>query len=237
MTDMTSDIRRVPMLVHMDDPGAATKAAAALRAGQVVAIPTDTVYGLAAAIDQPRAIDRLYSLKGRPISKAVPILLSDADQLDRVTSRLSPLAAALAARYWPGALTLVIPTISDLPESLTSTASDGTRTIAVRVPDHDLARQFIAAAGGAIAVTSANRSGDDPALDAGQVMRMGPLAPDLVVDGGPVRGKTPSTIVLVLPALVSILREGAISVAEVEHTVVEACGRGSRVGPVPILTV
>jgi L-threonylcarbamoyladenylate synthase len=195
-------------------PDAVRQAAAALRAGEVVAIPTDTVYGLAASLEHPPAIDRLYALKERPSAKAIPVLISDLDSLDLVAATMPPLARSLAARFWPGALTLVIPALPELPLAITSADERGTRTVAVRMPDHEAARRVIALAGGALAVTSANRSGDDPALDAAAVARLGPAAPTLILDGGAAPGGVASTIVLATGATPIVLREGAIPSAE-----------------------
>ena len=100
------------------------RAACALRAGQVVVIPTDTVYGLAAAIDKPDAIDRLYAIKGRPDEKAIPVLISDPEHVRTLSPRLSATAARLARRFWPGALTLVVPAHPDLPRGVTDVTRD-----------------------------------------------------------------------------------------------------------------
>ena len=186
-------------------------ASSALRAGQVVVIPTDTVYGLAAALDRPEAISRLYALKNRPLEKAIPVLLSDASQLHQVAAVLPARSAFLASRFWPGALTLVLPALPHLPPLVTSNSEDGCRTVAVRVPDDPLARAIIAASGGALAVTSANRSGQRPALDAAEAGALAASPPLLVVDGGRVPGGIPSTVILATGDEPQILRRGAIS--------------------------
>jgi L-threonylcarbamoyladenylate synthase len=185
-------------------------AADALRAGEVVAIPTDTVYGLAAVIDRLDAIDRLYAIKGRPAEKAIPVLIADIESVHGLTLDFSAKAEQLAQSYWPGALTLVLPARPDLPRSVTTVSGDGMRTVAVRVPDNALARGIIAAAGGALAVTSANRSGGAPAVEASEVSRIGFAQPLLIVDGGRAPGGVPSTIVAVTAEGVEVLREGAI---------------------------
>jgi len=186
------------------------RAAQALRAGQVVAIPTDTVYGLAAVIDRPDAIDGLFGLKGRPDEKAIPILISDPAHVFRLTPRLSAAAAHLARTFWPGALTLVVAALPELPRRVTTVTNDGIQTVAVRVPDNMLARSIIAAAGGALAVTSANRSGAAPAVEAADVNRLGLTGTVLVINGGPAPGGVPSTIVDAMTETPEILREGAI---------------------------
>ena len=186
------------------------RAAEALRAGEVVAIPTDTVYGLAAAIDRPDAIDRLYAIKGRPAEKAIPVLIADIGDVHRLTPNFSARAAHLARTFWPGALTMVLPARPVLPQRVTTVTGDGVLTVAVRVPDDELARGIIAAAGGALAVTSANRSGAAPAVEAREVNRLGLAEPLLIVDGGRAPGGVPSTIVAVMAEALEVLRAGAI---------------------------
>jgi L-threonylcarbamoyladenylate synthase len=191
------------------------RAAFALRAGQVVAIPTDTVYGLAAAIDQPDAIDRLYAIKGRPDEKAIPVLISDPEHVRTLSPRLSATAARLARSFWPGALTLVVPALPHLPRGVTDDSGDGLRTVAIRMPDNAMARAIIAAAGGALAVTSANPSGEAPAVEAREVDGFELSQPLLVIDGGRAPGGVPSTIVLATSEQPEILREGAISASAI----------------------
>jgi len=199
--------------------------------GQVIAIPTDTVYGLAAAIDQPDAIDRLYAIKGRPDEKAIPVLISDPEHVLTLTSCLSATAAHLARTFWPGPLTLVLPGRQDLPQRVTDVTVDGQRTVALRVPDNLLARAIIAAAGGALAVTSANRSGEAPAVEAREVERLDPSQPLLVVDGGRAVGGVPSTIVRATGEKPEILREGAISASAIAAALVGSeASPGERVG-------
>lgn len=205
--------------MRSDDPESVPRAARLLRQGKVVVIPTDTVYGLAAAVDQPAALERLYSLKGRPKAKAIPVLVSDLIACERIVAEFPDVAISLADAFWPGALTLILPARSDLPSALTSIADDGTITVAVRLPDHELARAIIAGAGGAIAVTSANRSGHPPLLDASAVMRWNVGIPDAIVDGGPMPRSQPSTIVLALNSSATVLREGAISARDVRAVV------------------
>jgi L-threonylcarbamoyladenylate synthase len=197
------------------DPDLVARAAGALRAGEVVAIPTDTVYGLAAAIDRLDAIERLYAIKGRPVEKAIPVLISDLEHLQSLSPHLSAMAVRLARTFWPGALTLVIEGQSDLPQKVTDVTGDGLRTVAVRVPDDALARAIIAAAGGALAVTSANRSGAAPAIEARDVAEFEFSQPVLVIDGGRAPGGVPSTIVRVTGERPEILREGAISASAI----------------------
>jgi L-threonylcarbamoyladenylate synthase len=186
------------------------RAARALRDGQVIAIPTDTVYGLAAAIDRSDAIERLYAIKGRPVEKAIPVLIADPAHVSRLTPRLSASSERLAREFWPGALTLVVPALPGLPPRVTTLTSDGTMTVAVRVPDNLVVRAIIAAAGGALAVTSANRSGAAPAVEAREVRELGLPGSLLIIDGERTPGGVASTIVAATTESPEILREGAI---------------------------
>jgi L-threonylcarbamoyladenylate synthase len=191
------------------------RAARVLGAGQVIAMPTDTVYGLAAAIDRRDAIERLYAIKGRPAEKAIPVLIADPADVSRLTPRLSTMAVRLARAFWPGALTLVLPALPGLPPGVTALSSDEIETVAVRVPDNPVALAIIAAAGGALAVTSANRSGEAPAVEAREVSGLGLPPPLLIVDGGRAPGGLPSTIVAATSERLEILREGAIPASAV----------------------
>ena len=187
-------------LLAADAPGAVEEAAAALARGELVAFPTDTVYGLAAGHDHLR---KLYVAKDRPKEKRIPVLLSDASNLE-ASAQVTPAARALAARFWPGPLTLVL-------------VAPRRGTLAFRVPDHPLARRLIAASGGGLPVTSANRSGHADARTAEEVIEQldGRIA--LVLDGGKTTGGVPSTIVDCTTAETRVLREGAISALQIQQ--------------------
>ena len=186
---MSSPIRLPPILP--DGAAARDLAVESLRAGRIVAIPTDTVYGIAAWMDLPDAIERLFAAKRRPPEKAVAVLLADAGQAWTLGLR-TPAAAALGERFWPGGLTLVLPVLpgARLPRVLAA----GMPTIGVRVPDH-AAPRALARVLGPLPTTSANVSGEPDARDASEIARrLGP-AIALVVDGGPVTGGLASTVV------------------------------------------
>jgi L-threonylcarbamoyladenylate synthase len=185
-------------------------AARVIRHGGLVVFPTDTVYGIGCDARNHEAISAIYAAKGRSTLKAIPLLLSGEDGLAKVARHLSPAAQALAKRYWPGALTLVVDRRAELPEEL-----GGGETIAVRVPDHGELRAFIRECGGLIAATSANRSGSADALDARSAAAYFGDSIELIVDGGRVAGGIPSTVVncAVWPPIV--LREGAIRQNEI----------------------
>ena len=199
------------MVVRTDTPATraalVAEAAGILLNGGVVVLPTDTVYGLAAHPGHPEAVARLTAIKGRAEGKPLALLASREEALAALGGMLSPAARRLAARFWPGALTLVV----DCAE----------RAEGVRIPDHALARAVIAACGGLLRVTSANRAGAPPALTAEAALRDVGADADLVIDGGPVSGGTASTVVRDAPGGWRILREGAIPAAAIEATVAE----------------
>jgi len=197
-------------LISASEPQAIDHAAALLRDAGLVAFPTDTVYGLAAAIDEPRAIRRLFETKGRPEEKAVPVLLADLSALNQVASDVSPEMARLAEVFWPGPLTLVVPKLDWLPAELSALA-----TIGVRVPDHPLALALLRATG-PLAVTSANRSAGPDCLTAQAVMEQLEGQIELVVDGGRVPGGTPSTVVSLEAGELIVLRQGPVSQAALQ---------------------
>lgn len=189
---------------------AIARAVAILREGGVVAIPTDTVYGIAASIEHPAAIERIFAIKGRAGTKALPVLISDRAQLDRFGVAISADARALAERFWPGALTLVVRAAAWAPDVLLR----GGTTVGLRMPASDDALAIIAGAGGALAVTSANRSGDREARSADEVERALGDRLDAVVDGGPSPGAAASTVVDASVAPPRILRAGALDAAQ-----------------------
>jgi len=184
-------------------------AAAELMAdGRLVAFPTDTVYGVACALDREEQRSELVKLKGRPEDKPIPVLVAEASQVTAAGYVLDERARSLAARWWPGPLTLVLP------------ATDGGDSLGFRVPDHDVALALIRLAGPLLA-TSANRSGEPETLGADEVQIAFAVHGDLlaaVIDGGPAPGGTASTVVDLTAEPARLLREGAISrqaVAEV----------------------
>jgi L-threonylcarbamoyladenylate synthase len=189
-------------IVAVEDPSALERAAAALLAGRAVVLPTDTVYGVAAL---PAHEDELRRLKGRPESVPIAVLVADATQAEVAAGApLTPLGALLAAAFWPGPLTIVLPT---------ATGS----TLGVRCPDHDFVRA-LAAAAGPLATTSANRHGAPTPTTAAEAAAALADAVSLVVDGGEVAG-TASTVVDATGAEPVILREGGIGSAEVAAAV------------------
>ena len=201
-----------------DLPAAHVDAVELLRAGGIVAVPTDTVYGIAADMALPDAIERLFAAKGRPPEKAVAVLLADAAQADEL-GVLNPAATVLAERFWPGGLTLVLPV---RPEArLPRVLAGGAPTIGVRVPNHPTPRA-LAAVLGPLPTTSANRSGEADARDAHEILERLGDSLALVLDGGPIRGGPASTVVDCTLEWPSILREGAIPSASIAAALTEA---------------
>lgn len=201
-------------IIHAASPEAQQRAAKVLRAGGLVAFPTDTVYGLAALPWDTQAVERLYEAKERPSERAIPLLLSDAGHLPRVAA-IPPLCrdsvSRLIERFWPGALTLVLLKTEAVPEVVSRGA-----TVAVRVPALPLACSLIRAAGGVLAVTSANISGQPSPVTAEEVKSQLDGRIELIINGGPCPGGVPSTIVDCTSSPPTVLRRGAISPAELE---------------------
>ena len=185
---------------------------AALQAGGLVGLPTDTVYGIAVALATPGGIERLFAAKQRPPERGIVLLLADAAQAAAI-GLMGPAAEALAAAFWPGGLTLVVAQRPDvtLPVALTG----GAPTIGLRVPDHPAPRA-VAEAVGPLPTTSANRSGDPDALTPDAVATSLGAHLDLILDGGPSAGGRPSTVVDLSGATARILREGAIPIARIQ---------------------
>ncbi|HWT06378.1 MAG TPA: L-threonylcarbamoyladenylate synthase [Xanthomonadales bacterium] len=191
----------------MHDDDVVARAVAVLRGGGVVAIPTETVYGLAADVANAAAIARVYAIKGRPPTHPLIVHAHDVDALDGYVAAITPELRALAARFWPGPLTAIVARGPRTPRAVTG----GQDTVAVRVPEHPLARAILAAFGGALAAPSANRFGRVSPTTADHVRADLGGEVDLVVDGGPARVGVESTIVDLTGAVPAVLRAGAVT--------------------------
>lgn len=210
---------RPPVLLEPSAPMAIEWTAERVADGGVVSFPTDTVYALSGSLAHPAALVRIQSIKRRPDGKALPVLLASptnlrdvADLSDEANERL----VSLANRFWPGPFTLVVPARHGLPDEVLGRDARGRPTVGVRVPAHFLAIEVISRAGGALAATSANRSGEDPARTAAEVAAtIGPEL-DILLDGGSCPGGSASTVVAVTDSGVAVLREGPVARAEVE---------------------
>ena len=194
-----------------DDADGRARAVEILKAGGIVALPTDTVYGIAVAVATPGGIERLFEVKGRPPDRAIMLLLDDATQAARA-GVMTPAAAALAAAAWPGGLSVVVPQRPDVQRPAVLTG--GAATIGLRVPDH-AAPRALARGVGPLPTTSANVSGLPEAIDAESIVAQLGDAVDLVLDGGPAHGGPASTVVDCTGALPSVMRVGAMPIDEV----------------------
>jgi L-threonylcarbamoyladenylate synthase len=204
-SEMGSSMGPKTAVIQASNESTPHRAVAVLEAGGLVAFPTDTVYGLAALPWDVDAVARLYVAKQRPRSLPIPLLLSDADQLGRVATP-APACAPLTERFWPGGLTLVLSKTETVPDIVCARP-----TVAVRVPDLTLTRDLIREAGGVLAVTSANISGQPSPVTAGEVEQQLGGRIDLIVDGGPCPGGIPSSLLDCTASPPKLLRRGAIS--------------------------
>ena len=181
-----------------------------LNAGGLVAFPTDTIYGLGSLAFNGEAVGSIYIAKDRPAEKAIPILISDAEAIDKVASYIPDMAIKLAAHFWPGPLTLVVPKKQTLPPAVSSS-----ETVGVRVPDNAIARNLLRTVG-PMAVTSANISGGKNPTTAEEVFDQLKGRIDLILDGGKTVGGVASTLVDCTQKEPVILREGPISLETIK---------------------
>ncbi len=189
---------------HPDTAAVVGLAGTLLREGELVAVPTETVYGLLANADLPQAVERLNRAKGRPADRPYTYLIPDVSAVEADRADVTLFARKLIARYWPGPLTLVL-RVNDLWRGY-------------RLPDHDLVRRILRAAGCRVFAPSANLSGSPEPLTAQDVQRQLGDRIRLILDAGPVPIGRPSTVVKVHPDRCEILREGAVSRTEIDKT-------------------
>ena len=181
-----------------------------LRAGQLVAFPTETVYGLGADAASPTAVQRLYAAKGRPSSHPVIVHIGDASKLSNWVREIAPAASELARRFWPGPLTMVLPRAKQVLDSVTG----GQDSVAIRVPAHPLAQALLRAFGGGVVAPSANRFGRVSPTTAAHVRSEFGDEIAMVLDGGPCRVGIESTIVDLTGDVPRLLRAGDIDPAQ-----------------------
>jgi L-threonylcarbamoyladenylate synthase len=181
------------------DPTHIAEAAERLRQGAVIAFPTDTLYGVGARAADPAAVGRLYEVKQRPAGQPMVLLVTGREQVEGL-AMITDAAADLMRRFWPGPLTLVLPAAVAAAEP----------TVAVRAPDHRVALELLRSLGEPLASSSANRAGEQPPIDADQVIDALGDSIDIVLDGGACRIGGPSTILDLSGMTPRILRQGAI---------------------------
>lgn len=188
-------------------------AAEALRTGELVAFPTETVYGLGVNRDNPKAVERVFGIKMRPEEKRLTLMIADREELEKYVGYISSTARKLVDAFWPGPLAIIFP------------LSNGV-DISIRLPDDVAARDLIRTAKVPVVTTSANRSGYPPATDAQQVfLDLGGKVP-IILDGGPTRFRLPSTIVKVMDAYVEIIRYGIITEARIRSCLANTMVKG-----------
>ena len=177
-----------------------------LKSGGIIAIPTDTVYGLGTDPFNASAVQKLYTIKGRPDGKPIPLVLSSVEDVHRVAQNLPDYFFHLTDRFWPGGLTVIVEA-KDLLPVLTA----GGNTVGVRIPDNPLLLKILKTFGGPAAITSANLSGEPPATSPQEIGEELASRIDVIVDGGKTPGPIPSTVydISVSPPL--IRRHGVIS--------------------------
>ncbi len=197
------------------DPEALARAIAIIRRGGVVAVPTETFYGLAADATHRIAVARIFEIKGRPIGMALPLVAGSLQQVTDMLGALDDMTARAARAFWPGPLSLIVTASPRLSETVGHTANrqppTASHTVAVRVPGHAFVRELALGAGTLLTSTSANRTGEPPAETAQAVIASLGDAVDLVIDGGRTMGGKPSTIADLRGAVPRLVREGAVA--------------------------
>lgn len=189
-------------------PASIDRAAHVLMAGGLVVIPTDTVYGIAAALDRPEAVEAIYRVKERPIDKPIALLVDRVEDVEVVAASIPDLARVLMEQFWPGGLTIILPRKPTVPDVV---AANGP-TIAVRMPNHEVPRALVRRLGQPLPTTSANKSGRPSPRTAAEAAR--DLGDDvsLILDGGPAPVGVESTVIDPTRTPPVVLREGAITV-------------------------
>jgi L-threonylcarbamoyladenylate synthase len=205
-------MRRVLVDPQAPQRDAIQEAAKWIRNGGVVALPTDTLYGLAADPFSADAVARLCAAKGRPADQALPLIAADTAQIAAHLGPLSAVGERLADKFWPGPLTLLM----IAAPALAGAVSAGTGRVGVRVPAHEIARAICRGVGKPVTATSANRSGEPATADPAEVERTLGAVVDLLIDTGRAPGGAPSTIVDVTGPAPTLVRAGAVSWDEIQ---------------------
>ncbi len=189
-----------------------TEAVDAVKSGGVIAFPTDTFYALGVDAANESAIRRVFEVKRRPADTPMPVLISEPAQARQFTDGFGEVSNALANRFWPGALTIVVQAKESVPDVLMG----GLGTVGLRMPDHDLARRLIAQAGCGITGTSANISGQPPSKDWRSIRESMGADLDAIVVGECGSASSASTVVQIIDGGTKILRQGPISPSDID---------------------
>jgi L-threonylcarbamoyladenylate synthase len=197
------------LLIYPDSPEARERASSVVASGGLFAFRTDTFYGIGADPFNPAALELINTLKGRD-GKPILVLAADAADAERLIAERTQAFKLLAARLWPGALTLVATARANVPELLTA----GTGTVGVRLPEDEACRTIVRACGGLLTATSANPAGRPPARTAAAAKDYFPEGLGLIIDGGATRTELPSTVVEVTGARPRLIREGVVTRTE-----------------------
>ncbi|MBN1644006.1 MAG: threonylcarbamoyl-AMP synthase [Dehalococcoidales bacterium] len=189
------------------DESQISQAVSILKKGGVVAYPTDTVYGLGASMTHIPAVERIFKIKSRPRGMALPLLVADYAQIEKIVVSIPPSAERLISEFFPGALTIILPKSDIVPDIITA----GNKTIAFRIPEHPVPLALIRGLGKPVVGTSANLSGQLSPLTAGEVKKQIGDKIDMLIDGGKCPGGIESTIVDLSGERPTIRRQGAIT--------------------------
>lgn len=194
-------------MIIQDTQQARAEAARTIRQGGVIAFLTDTFYGLGADPFNAVAVRKIRELKGREDNKPILLLISDLSEIDRLITHQTSLFKSIASRFWPGPITLIGEARPELPADITA----GTQTIGLRLPDNESVRSLVRECGGALTATSANTSGNQPAITAAEVESYFPEGIDRVLDSGMTMATQPSSVLDVSGERPRLIREGAVT--------------------------
>jgi L-threonylcarbamoyladenylate synthase len=190
-----------------------TAAVAGLKRGEVIAFPTETLYGLGADALNPAAVEKVFQLKGRDSKNPIPVLVADREMLFSLVASVPSLAEKLIVRFWPGPLTIILPARRDIPAPLVNAAGG----VGVRISSQTIAAELVKALGHPLTATSANPSGQPPARTAQEAKEYFSDQIDIFIDGGTLASTTGSTVVEVLDDSLKIIRAGDIDRSQLEH--------------------
>lgn len=199
-------------MIRPDNEATRKLAAEIIADGGLIAFRTDTFYGLGADPLNTGAVSRIKLAKGREEGKPILLLIASVAHIDPLIQSKPVLFEKVMKEFWPGPLTIVMPAAFNLPAEITC----NTGTVGLRLPDDEQARSLVQVCGGRLTATSANPSGREPATSADQVADYFPRGVDLIVDGGEVTVTKPSTVIDISQGVPSLIREGAVSMAELE---------------------